>query len=615
MGKTESIENMTKLKNMKAFFVLSIFLAFFASSLFLSCNNGSEKIVYVPAPVPNNGETATPAGGETQSGVITSVTEATIVDEIKKMTESGTVKASGVFDSKLIEDVKNAIIYLAGKSPSVLVTLDLSAVKGLSAFSFAYCKNLAGIVLPNDNTNMTSIGDDAFRGCTGLTSVTIPGSVTSIGHGAFRGCTGLTSVTIPSSVTSIGDEAFRYTGLTSVTIPGSVTSIGTWAFFECTGLASCNYTGTLEQWCNISFSDVYANPHAKKLCIQGQEIKDLVIPYGVTSIATATFAGCAGLTSVTIPSSVTSIGSGAFSGCKNISVNYKGTLAQWCNIDFSGGIPNVKLCMQGQEIKDLVIPYGVTSIGSCTFWGCAGLTSVTIPSSVTSIGAWAFEGCAGLTSVTIPSGVTSIGSCAFFGCAGLASVTIPSSVTSIGSSAFAGCAGLASVTIPSGVTSIGEGAFFECTGLASCNYTGTLEQWCKISFSSSSSNPCSYAKKFCIQGQEIKDLVIPDGVTSIGSHVFYGCAGIASVTIPSSVTSIGSSAFEGCKNLANAIFSDASGWYYSYRLTTGGTAISSASLADSATGGTAISSASLADSATAALYLRDRYCSYWWYKK
>ena len=386
MGKTESIENMTKLKNMKAFFVLSIFLAFFASSLFLSCNNGSEKIVYVPAPVPNNGETATPAGGETQSGVITSVTEATIVDEIKKMTESGTVKASGVFDSKLIEDVKNAIIYLAGKSPSVLVTLDLSAVKGLSAFSFAYCKNLAGIVLPNDNTNMTSIGDDAFRGCTGLTSVTIPGSVTSIGHGAFRGCTGLTSVTIPSSVTSIGDEAFRYTGLTSVTIPGSVTSIGTWAFFE-------------------------------------------------------------------------------------------------------------------------------------------------------------------------------------------------------------------------------------CTGLASCNYTGTLEQWCKISFSSSSSNPCSYAKKFCIQGQEIKDLVIPDGVTSIGSHVFYGCAGIASVTIPSSVTSIGSSAFEGCKNLANAIFSDASGWYYSYRLTTGGTAISSASLADSATGGTAISSASLADSATAALYLRDRYCSYWWYKK
>lgn len=188
MWKTEAIENMTKLKNMKTFFVLSIFLAFFASGLFLSCNNGSEKIVYVLASAPNNGETATPAGGETQSGVITLVTEATIVDEIKKMTESGTVKASGLFDSKLIEEVRNAIIYLADERPNVLVTLDLSAVKGLSAFSFNGCKNLAGIVLPNDNTNMTSIGDGAFAGCAGLTSVTIPSGVTSIDSAAFAYC-------------------------------------------------------------------------------------------------------------------------------------------------------------------------------------------------------------------------------------------------------------------------------------------------------------------------------------------------------------------------------------------------------------------------------------------
>ena len=94
------------------------------------------------------------------------------------------------------------------------------------------CKNT---VIPN---NVTNIGDDAFAGCSGLTSITIPNSVTSIGDYAFRGC-GLTSITIPNSVTSIGDDAFAgCSGLTSITIPNSVTSIGGGAFNGCSGLTS-----------------------------------------------------------------------------------------------------------------------------------------------------------------------------------------------------------------------------------------------------------------------------------------------------------------------------------------------------------------------------------------
>ena len=82
--------------------------------------------------------------------------------------------------------------------------------------------------------SVTSIGDFAFNGCSGLPSVTIPNSVTSIGEGAFRWCDGLTSVTIPNSVTSIEQSAFRgCDGLTSVTIPNSVTSIGYDAFEGC----------------------------------------------------------------------------------------------------------------------------------------------------------------------------------------------------------------------------------------------------------------------------------------------------------------------------------------------------------------------------------------------
>ena len=130
---------------------------------------------------------------------------------------------------------------------------------------------------------MTTIGDYAFSGCSGLTSVTIPNSVTSIGSSAFSSCSGLTSVTIPNSVTSIGDDAFRgCSGLTSVTIPNSVTSIGWYAFYGCSGLTS------------------------------------VTIPNSVTSIGSSAFAYCRGLTSVTIPNSVTSIGYCAFSGCTGL---------------------------------------------------------------------------------------------------------------------------------------------------------------------------------------------------------------------------------------------------------------------------------------------------------
>ena len=86
------------------------------------------------------------------------------------------------------------------------------------------------------NCSVTSIGNNAFEYCSGLTSVTIPNSVTSIGDHAFEGCSGLTSVTIPNSVTSIGYAAFYgCSGLTSVTIPNSVTSIGNSAFAYCSG--------------------------------------------------------------------------------------------------------------------------------------------------------------------------------------------------------------------------------------------------------------------------------------------------------------------------------------------------------------------------------------------
>jgi len=113
---------------------------------------------------------------------------------------------------------------------------------------------IANLIIPN---SVTSIGDWAFFGCSGLTSVTIPNSVTSIGDQAFRNCSGLTSVTIPNSVTSIGEYAFlSCSGLTSVTIGNSVTSIGNNAFQYCSGLISVTIGSGVTSIGNHAFDGV-----------------------------------------------------------------------------------------------------------------------------------------------------------------------------------------------------------------------------------------------------------------------------------------------------------------------------------------------------------------------
>lgn len=209
--------------------------------------------------------------------------------------------------------------------------------------------------------------------------------------------------------------------------------------------------------------------------------------------------------------------------------------------------------------KEIIIPSTykdkpVTAIGEGAFQeftlSFKRLERITIPDSVTTIGDSAFQDCRKLNYVTIPDSVTTIGNSAFQGCGNLYNVTIPDGVTTIGWRAFNDCYRLTSITVGGNITSIGNYAFRGCD-IKNVYFTGDLTDWCKISglFDIGIEN-------LFINGEKLKgDLVIPEGVTSIGDFAFYG-KDITSVTIPDSVTSIGDEAFCNCGNLTSVIIPD-----------------------------------------------------------
>ena len=410
-------------------------------------------------------------------------------------------------------------LYMNGKEIKDLVLPN--SLTSISDYAFCHCSGLTSVTIPN---SVTSIGSGAFYFCSGLTSITISNSVSTIENYAFTGCSNLNYVSIPNSVTSIGKSAFAgCSSLSAITIGSGVTGIGGNAFGGCNCLSSVKvHIIDYAAFCNNRVVGLIQSLIGKPVQLinsVGEEIKNYNIPEGVNSIGSSAFqncsgltsvtisngvssigqsafssctgltsitipnsvssigqsafSGCSGLTSITIPHSVTSIGNSAFYGCNSLQKVIVQNIAAWFSISF-GNIDSNPLYYahhlysdEETEIKNIVIPIGVTSIRASEFQGCSGLTSVTIPNSVTSIGNSAFSGCSGLTSVTIPNSVTIIGNNVFSGCSGLTSVTIPNSVASISSSAFKDCTGLSSVTIPNSVTSIGSSSFYGCNGLTS----------------------------------------------------------------------------------------------------------------------------------------------------
>lgn len=265
--------------------------------------------------------------------------------------------------------------------------------------------------------NIMAINVRSFENCTKLRSVKLQEGLLEIRGLAFHNCTSLERINIPDSVAVIESQAFyNCPKLTSINIPKSLRFIPYGAFWACTGLT------------------------------------ELDIPNSVEAIGELAFANCKQVISVTIPASVTKIGENAFGGCKGIKSVYITDLAAWCNIDFvslnsspfyyDDNISNHYLYLNGEEVRDLVIPESVTEIKQLTFAGCGRLTSATIPDSVTTIGRSAFRYCTGLTNIEIPDSVTEIRTYAFAYCMGLTRISVGKAVTEIGDYVFNNCVSL-----------------------------------------------------------------------------------------------------------------------------------------------------------------------------
>ncbi len=392
---------------------------------------------------------------------------------------------------------------------------------------------------------VVAVGDEAFSGCAGLTSLVIPAGVSSIGQNALANCTGLKWVVVKDGVSDIAVGADAFSGMPASTIlyvpagkRSEFANNSVWKIFK-----------SIIQDDNITFAD----SNVKSVCVDNWDTNE----DGELSLVEALM--------------VTSLGQKFRGNTAIISfkeLQYFRSL-NTLNDDF----------LDCSNLVDIKFPNSIKNIGDRTFKGCNKLTLADgLPEYLENIGVYAFSECYNLGDIYIPETVTSIDYRAFResnplsltvdpgntiydsrnNCnaiiqksddgllAGCSKTVIPEDVKYLDWYSFSGRIGLESIFIPSSVISMGGGVFLGCSDLA----TITVDAGNPVFDSRNNCNAIiETSTNKLLYG--CKNTVIPNSVTSIGEAAFRGYSGLTSIVIPSSVTSIGNSAFDACSSLTS----------------------------------------------------------------
>ncbi|MBE6637310.1 MAG: leucine-rich repeat domain-containing protein [Ruminococcaceae bacterium] len=338
----------------------------------------------------------------------------------------------------------------------------------------------------------------------------------------------------------------------------------TWSFNTETGVMTISGEGKMRNW---SWGQAPWSSYRA-------QIRSVVIEEGVTHIGDHSFIYSA-MTEMYIPASVTSVGH-AFENCKDLTSVYITDLAAWCRIEFSSGLSN-PLChaktlyLNGAPVTEIRVPDGVSSLNNYVFYNFEALTKITLPDSLLSIGESALSRCTSLTEIRIPDSVCSVAEDAFSGSThiietenGLSYVDrwmircdqtnteamLREDTVGIANAALNFASNLKKIYIPSSLRTIGNNEIF---GADIGIYITSIAAWCGIDFFDAISNPLSANSSLYLNGERLTELVIPQGVTSIGKWAFHDYGDLVSVTIPGSVRSIGEGAFGYCENLTTVV--------------------------------------------------------------
>ena len=458
------------------------------------------------------------------------------------------------------------------------------------------------------------VGIDAFF-ASKVESVLLPSTLKTIDYDAFGYCRALTELVIPEGVTTIADYILDHcTALTRLVIPSTVKTIGSNAFNYCTKISYINIPD-IAAWCSISFGENDSNPitYAHNIYINGEKVTDLAIPFGVKKIAAKTFYNCSGLTSLTLPTTLSNIGNNAFYGCTGLTsvtvespvpaTIYENSFTNRKNATLYvpfGSKSAYQAAAYWKEFKSIV-EYGKISFADAKTkaicvknWDSNGDGELTLSeaAAVKSLGT-AFQNSqiSTFNELQFFTGLTSIDGA--FSYSTLKEVTLPETVTALNKDAFLYCKSLLKIHLSAGISFIGQNALSGCSTMTEITVDENNKVFCDIDgvlFSKDKTQlvqfPAAKATTYVIpEGTKVlgrdafymskltnvtlpstleelgydafgystalTELIIPEGVITIGDYILDGCKSVTTLRIPSTVTTIGKYMARSCYNITD----------------------------------------------------------------